>query len=288
MGIPQAQPHAALSANGNGNGAQRERAQVRNVYETLADEYDERIPGNGVVDDMFTDSEINFLLGKIRAEDEVLDMGCGTGRFTIPLAERVKAVSGLDLSPMMLATARKKLADQGLAADLREGDMAALPFADGSFDVVVSMLAMMHIPREDRQQVFREVARVLRPGGRFLVGVKNTVFERMFRGDRFAAVDITDVASEELIFTNTRSGEDMVAPWHSFSPDELTSLSAIAGLSLVHLRGNSPISAWLADAVLADNAVRATVRGLEAVLADVPPFNHLGYHLLAEAVKPNP
>jgi ubiquinone/menaquinone biosynthesis C-methylase UbiE len=288
MGIPQAQPHAELSANGNGNGAQRERAQVRNVYETLADEYDERIPGNGVVDDMFTDSEINFLLGKIRADDEVLDMGCGTGRFTIPLAERVKAVSGLDLSPMMLATARKKLADRGLAADLREGDMAALPFADGSFDVVVSMLAMMHIPREDRQQVFREVARVLRPGGRFLVGVKNTVFERMFRGDRFAAVDITDVASEELIFTNTRSGEDMVAPWHSFSPDELTSLSAIAGLSLVHLRGNSPISVWLADAVLADNAVRATVRGLEAVLADVPPFNHLGYHLLAEAVKPNP
>jgi ubiquinone/menaquinone biosynthesis C-methylase UbiE len=286
MGIPQAPPYVETSANGNG--AQRERAQVRNVYETLAGEYDERIPGNGVVDDMFTDSEMNFLLGKIRAEDEVLDMGCGTGRFTLPLAERVKAVSGLDLSPMMLATAREKLADRGLAAELHEGDMAALPFADGSFDVVTSMLAMMHIPREDRQQVFREVARVLRPGGRFLIGVKNTVFERMFRGDRFAAVDITDVASEELIFTKTRSGEDMVAPWHSFSPDELTSLSAVAGLTLVHLRGNSPISAWLADAVLADDAVRSTVRGLEAVLADVPPFNHLGYHLLAEVVKPNP
>lgn len=286
MGISQVEPHAVTAASGIGG--QRERAQVRKVYETIADEYDERIPGNGVVDEIFTDSELDFLLGKIHAEDEVLDMGCGTGRFTIPLAERVKSVSGLDLSPMMLATARKKLADRGLEADLREGDMAALPFADASFDVVVSMLALMHIPREDRQQVFREVARVLRPGGRLLIGVKNTVFERMFRGDRFAAVDITDVESEELIFTKTRSGEDMVAPWHSFSPDELTALSAVAGLSLVHLRGNSPISAWLADAVLADTAVRWAVRRMESALADVPPFNHLGYHLLAEAVKPNP
>jgi SAM-dependent methyltransferase len=286
MSISQVQPLAGTAASGIDG--QRERAQVRNVYETIADEYDDRIPGDGVVDEIFTDSEINFLLGKVRADDDVLDMGCGTGRFTIPLAERAESVSGLDLSPMMLDTARKKLADRGLEADLREGDMAALPFADASFDVVVSMLALMHIPREDRQQVFHEVARVLRPGGRLLIGVKNSVFERMFRGDRFAAVDITDVESEELIFTKTRSGEDMVAPWHSFSPDELTALSAVAGLSLVHLRGNSPISAWLADAVLADTAVRFAVRRMEAVLADVPPFNHLGYHLLAEAVKPNP
>jgi ubiquinone/menaquinone biosynthesis C-methylase UbiE len=286
LGISQVEPHAVTAASGIGG--QRERAQVRKVYETIADEYDERIPGNGVVDEIFTDSELDFLLGKIHAEDEVLDMGCGTGRFTIPLAERVKSVSGLDLSPMMLATARKKLADKGLEADLREGDMAALPFADASFDVVVSMLALMHIPRADRQQVFREVARVMRPGGRLLIGVKNSVFERMFRGDRFAEVDITDVESEELIFTKTRGGEDMVAPWHSFSPDELTALSAVAGLSLVHLRGNSPISAWLADAVLADTAVRWAVRRMESALADVPPFNHLGYHLLAEAVKPNP
>jgi ubiquinone/menaquinone biosynthesis C-methylase UbiE len=267
---------------------QSERARVRKVYETIADEYDERIPGVGHIDDMFTDSEFAWVLGKVRPDDELLDMGCGTGRFTVPVAERVKAVSGLDLSPMMLETARKKLADRGLTADLREGDMAALPFPDESFDVVVCMLALMHIPREDRQQVFHEVARVLKPGGRFVMGVKNTVFERMFGGDRFAAIDITDVEHEELIFTGTRTGEDMTAPWHSFSPDEVTSLSAVAGLTLAHLRGNSPISVWLADAVLADTAVRTVVQRMEAALGDVPPFSHLGNHLLAEMVKPNP
>lgn len=285
MGGTHIRPRTEATPSGTG---ERERAQVRKVYETLADEYDERIPGSGVVDEMFTDAEFSFVLGRVRSGDRLLDMGCGTGRFTVPLAERVAAVTGIDLSPMMLASAQKKLADRGLTADLREGDMAHLPFADASFDVVVSMLALMHIPREDRQQVFHEVARVLRPGGRLLIGVKNSVFERMFQGDRFAAVDITDVAAEELVFTNTRSGNNMVAPWHSFSPDELATLSTVAGLGLVYLRGNSPLSAWLADAVLADPAVRAVVGRMEAVLADVPPFSHLGNHLLAEMVKPDP
>jgi len=285
MGDMIAQSDADAMAN---SGPQQERARVRRVYETIAEEYDERIPGAGVMDDMFTDSEFDFVLSKVRASDEVLDMGCGTGRFTVSLAERVSVVSGLDLSGAMLEAARKKLADRGLTADLREGDMAALPFPDESFDVVVCMLALMHIPRDDRQQVFHEVARVLRPGGRMVIGVKNTVFERLFRGDRFVAVDITDVESEELIFTKTRSGQDMVAPWHSFSPDELTSLAAVAGLTLVHLRGNSPLSVWLADAVLADAGVQSVVRRLESALCDVPPFSHLGNHLLAEMVKPAP
>ena len=139
VSIVQAQANVETVVNGIG--AQRERAQVRRVYETIADEYDERIPGNGVVDEIFTDSEADFLLGKVRSDDDVLDMGCGTGRFTIPLAERARSVSGLDMSPMMLATARKKLADRELEAELREGDMADLPFPDASFDVVVSMLA---------------------------------------------------------------------------------------------------------------------------------------------------
>lgn len=284
MGISRAQLNNEAA---DGGGGQRERAKVRKVYEAIAGEYDERIMGTGVVDAIFTDAEADFVLGKIRPDDDVLDMGCGTGRFTVPLAQRSRSVAGLDLSPMMLATARTKLADRGLAADLREGDMTGVPFDDASFDVVISMLTLMHIPRPDRQQVFCEAARVLRPGGRLLLGVKNSVFERMFRGDRFAVADITDVESEELTFTNTRGGEDLVAPWHSFSPHELASLTAIAGLSLVHLRGNAPISAWLADAVLADTGVRSAVRRMEAVLADIPPFSHLGYHLLAEAVKPS-
>ncbi|RSM85955.1 class I SAM-dependent methyltransferase [Kibdelosporangium aridum] len=268
------------------NGSDGNRGQIREVYETIAGEYDRRIPGNGPTDEVFTDTELDFLLEKIQRTDEVLDMGCGTGRFTVPLAERAAKVTGLDISPHMLAVNSSKLRERGLAARLVEGDMAALPFPNDSFDAVTSMLALMHIPLEDRQQVFTEVARVLRPGGRLLIGVKNAVFERMFAGDRFADVDITDVQAGELIFTGTGTGENLTAPWHSFSPDDLSRLAAIAGLSVVHLRGNSTISAWLADAVLAEKGIRDTVQRIEKCLADVPPFSHLGYHLLAEAVKP--
>jgi SAM-dependent methyltransferase len=267
-------------------GADEKRAQVREVYETIASEYDRRVPGSGPTDDVFTDTELDFLLEKIQRTDQVLDMGCGTGRFTVPLAEHAATVTGLDISSHMLTVNGRKLQERGLEARLVEGDMTALPFPDDSFDAVTSMLALMHIPLEDRQQVFTETARVLRPGGRLLLGVKNAVFERLFAGDRFADVDITDVEGGELIFTRTGTGEDLTAPWHSFSPDDLSRLTASAGLSLVHLRGNSTISAWLADAVLADKGIRDTVQRIEKCLSDVPPFSHLGYHLLAEAVKP--
>jgi ubiquinone/menaquinone biosynthesis C-methylase UbiE len=267
-------------------GTDGKRDQVREVYETLAGQYDQRIPGDGPSDEVFTDTELDFLLGKIKHTDEVLDMGCGTGRFTVPLAERAGKVTGLDISPQMLTVNSRKLTDRGLGARLVEGDMTALPFPDDSFDAVTSMLALMHIPLDDRQRVFTEAARVLRPGGCLLIGVKNAVFERLFAGDRFADVDVTDVEAGELVFTETGKGEDLTAPWHSFSPDDLSRLTATAGLSLVHLRGNSTVSAWLADAVLADKGIRDTILRIEKCLADIPPFSHLGYHLLVEAVKP--
>jgi ubiquinone/menaquinone biosynthesis C-methylase UbiE len=264
---------------------EEQKVLVRSVYQQIAAEYDERIPGMGPTDEGFTASEHEFVLSKIAAGRRVLDMGCGTGRFTVPMAEAGAVVTGLDLSRAMLDVTQGKLAEQGLVADLYEGDMAALPFEDDSFDVVTSMLALMHIPLADRGRVFAEAARVLRPGGRLVICVKNSLFEQFFKGDRFATVDITDVEGGQLLFTNTRGGEDLTAPWHSFSPHELKAYFAEAGLVMTHLRGNSPISAWLANEVLADSAVAGVVRSLERNLGDVPPFNYLGYHILVEAVK---
>ncbi|MFD4557859.1 class I SAM-dependent methyltransferase [Streptomyces sp. NPDC058469] len=265
---------------------EEEKATVKSVYQQVANEYDGRIPGRGPSDDMFTESERDFLLETIRSGEKVLDIGCGTGRFTVPMAEKGAHVSGLDISRPMLDVASSKLAERGLSADLREGDMAHLPFPDDSFDTVTSMLALMHVPLQDRQAVFGEVARVLRPGGRMLLGVKNSVFEEMFTGDRFASVDVTDVAGKQLLFTNTLSGDEYVAPWYSFSPRDLTTLFATVGMTVTRLRGNSPLAVWLADEVLRDESVRAFVRKTECFLAEVPPFNHFGYHLLVEATKP--
>jgi ubiquinone/menaquinone biosynthesis C-methylase UbiE len=259
---------------------------ITKIYERIASEYDERIPGSTALDDHFSGTEITFVLERIDSSDDVLDIGCGTGRLTLPVARRAHSVTGMDLTAGMIEEASRKARDEGLDVQFEQGDMAALPFPDNSFDVVVCMLALMHVPPEDHSRVFAEVRRVLRPGGRLLVDVKNAVFERFTAADRFATVDITDVENEELVFTRTRDGDELRAPWHSFTPDDLKRLTAVAGLVPVCLRGNIPISAWISDSILDNSEFITAIRTLEALLGDLPPLNHLGYHLLMEAVNP--
>lgn len=258
---------------------------VRNVYREIADTYDRRIPGESALDDRFTGTEFDFVLSRVQPGQAVLDLGCGTGRFSIPLA-RTARVTGLDLTEEMLDAARSKAKNEGLSVAFEQGDMAELPFADESFDVVVSMLALMHVPEAQRGQVFAEISRVLRPGGRALLGVKNSVFERFSSADRFAEVDITDVDTGELVFTQTGHDNDLRAPWRSFSPGELRSLGAINGLIPTSLIGNIPISVWLDSGVVNQGDAGALISTLERRLSDIAPFNELGYHLLFEAVRP--
>ena len=259
---------------------------IAKIYERIAVEYDERIPGSTALDDHFSATEIAFVLERVGKSDDVLDMGCGTGRLTLPMARQAGSVTGMDLTAGMMAEASRKAQADGLDVRFQQGDMAAMPFPDDSFDVVVCMLALMHVPPEDRGRVFAEVRRVLRPGGRLLIGVKNAVFERFSAADRFATVDITDVPNEELVFTGTREGDELRAPWHSFSPDDLKRLSAVAGLVPICLRGNIPLSAWISDSILDNPEFINAIRTLETMLGDLPPLNHLGYHLLMEAVNP--
>jgi len=98
----------------------------------------------------------------------VLDVACGTGALTVAVAARVTpggAVLGLDANPQMLAVARRKHA----AIEWHEGRAESLPFADASFDAVVSQFGMMFF--DDRVAALREMQRVLRPGGRLAVAV---------------------------------------------------------------------------------------------------------------------
>jgi SAM-dependent methyltransferase len=97
-----------------------------------------------------------------------LDLGCGTG-IALPLLSRLGwLIVGVDISADQLAVARAR-ADE-IGAELLEADASRLPFADASFDAVASILT--HTDFEDAAAAFAEVARVLRPGGRFVyVGI---------------------------------------------------------------------------------------------------------------------
>jgi SAM-dependent methyltransferase len=94
----------------------------------------------------------------------VLDVACGTGNVTIPLARRGATVTGLDMTPHLLEEARARVAREGLSIHFDEGFAETLPYPDGSFDVVVSMFGIMFSPFP--ATVVSQMARVLRPGGR--------------------------------------------------------------------------------------------------------------------------
>ena len=99
----------------------------------------------------------------IPAGDRVLDVACGTGNLTIPLARQGCNVTGVDIAPNLLIQARERAAIEDVTASFDEGDAEALPYADAYFDAVVTMFGAMFAPRPEL--VASELARVLRPGG---------------------------------------------------------------------------------------------------------------------------
>lgn len=100
---------------------------------------------------------------KISAGTRLLDVACGTGNLSIPAARLGTVVTGVDIAANLLVQARDRAAAEGLSITFDEGDAEALPYADASFDTVVSMFGAMFAPRPEL--VASELARVLKPGG---------------------------------------------------------------------------------------------------------------------------
>jgi arsenite methyltransferase len=123
-----------------------------------------------------------FSLGRLDEEERVLDLGCGAGTDTLIAAQMVGPggrVTGIDMTPEMLVKARASAEDLGLTnVEFVEGEAERLPFAAGSFDVVISNGVIDLIP--DKDAVYGELHRVLAPGGRIQIAdvtIQNPVSE---------------------------------------------------------------------------------------------------------------
>jgi arsenite methyltransferase len=123
-----------------------------------------------------------FALGALEPGEAVLDVGSGAGTDSLVAAQMVGAegrVTGIDMTPEMLAKARAAAAEMGTTnVEFVEGEVERLHFADATFDVVISNGVIDLIP--DKDAVFAEIERVLRPGGRIQVAdvtIQNPVSE---------------------------------------------------------------------------------------------------------------
>lgn len=135
---------------------------VRRAYDAVGEAYGEFRRTDGPETDLFDE-----LLDGLAVAGPVLDVGCGDGRRTAAHIVDRRPVVGLDISAAQLRLAGERVP----AVDRLQGDMTALPVADDSVAGVVAYYAVFHVDRRRHGEVYRELARACKSGGRLLTNV---------------------------------------------------------------------------------------------------------------------
>jgi len=171
-----------------------------------------------------------------------MELGSGTGFFLLNLMQGgvIKKGSVTDLSPGMVQVALRNAESLGLDVDGRVADAERIPYADNSFDLVVGHAVLHHIP--DVQAAFREVLRVLKPGGRFVFAgeptkIGNAYARRLGQLTWFLTTKITKIPAlsswrrpqEELDESSRAAALEAVVDIHTFDPTELEQMARGAG-----------------------------------------------------------
>lgn len=137
-----------------------QRRTVRTGYDAIAETYDDERTASPTAN-----SGLTALRESLPERPNLLDLGCGAGKGPLQFFPAENAV-GLDFSGEQL-----RLAEERTDAALVAGDMTSLPFATDSFDAVTAFYSVIHLPVKDHADCYREVARVLKPGGEFLFSI---------------------------------------------------------------------------------------------------------------------
>jgi SAM-dependent methyltransferase len=157
---------------------------VRNIWNACGEAFDRYTTADDSFSDNIERPVIEGLIGDLTGK-RVLDLGCGSGPYSLVFAKRGASVVGLDLSETMVSIAREK--SRGLNADFRVADIRdPLPFNSDEFDLVFSATALHYV--DDLATTIAEVARVMKPGGRFIASVLHPMSTA-----RFPLADSQDV-----------------------------------------------------------------------------------------------
>jgi len=149
-----------------------DRKQVKRAWESLASTYASTRPTDGNDVDLLAE-----LVAALPEDARVLDVGCGDGKRTLANLDGVDRI-GLDFARQGLALASDAVPDAALV----QGDMTAIPLQSETVDAITAYHAVFHVRMADHPTVYREFARVLRPGGLVLTTVGTSRYETTRRG----------------------------------------------------------------------------------------------------------
>jgi SAM-dependent methyltransferase len=209
--------------------------------ERVAERYDESTADLSVPD--VVDPVVNFLID-LAFDGTALELGIGTGRIALPLAQRGVRVHGIDLSDAMVAKLRSKAGADQISVTI--GDFATTT-VEGRYSIAYLVFnTIMNLTTQDEQVAcFRNVAAHLQPGGCFVIEVMVPDLQRLPPGERVRAFTVSatrlgfdeyDVASQGLIshhywaVDGKLEGDSM--PFRYVWPAELDLMARLAGMSL--------------------------------------------------------
>ena len=191
---------------------QPEQSEIAAAYNDWAETYD--------TDQNRTRDLAGEILGRAHLDLDgrrVIEVGCGTGRNTIWLAERAASVVGLDFSQAMLHRARARLADPRVRF-VQHDARTTWPLADSSADLIIAMLILEHVERVET--VFAEAARVLTAGGQFFVCELHPMRQH---------------AGGQAQFSNTKTGERQRVTAFLHDVSDYVNAGLSSGFELRHL-----------------------------------------------------
>jgi SAM-dependent methyltransferase len=186
-----------------------------------------------------TDTEVAFLCAVLALDpgERVIDVGCGTGRHAVPLAARGLRVTGVDLSPAMLARARDRAESAGVEVELIEADARDLPRM-GPFDAAICLcegafclVADDVEPIDHDRSVLASIHRVLRPSGRLLLTGLNAarLLAAWRNGETDGDVDLLTLTEST---EHTVNGATVRLREHHHLPDTLRLLAQAVGFAV--------------------------------------------------------
>jgi SAM-dependent methyltransferase len=151
---------------------------VRQIWNACGEAFDRYTTASDSFADNIERPAIEQLIGNLD-DARLLDLGCGSGTYSVPFAAKGSHVVALDLSPTMVSLAQQRASQRGVEADFRVADIREpLPFEDAEFDVVFTATALHYV--EDIAALMKEVARVMKPTARLIASVLHPMSTAQF------------------------------------------------------------------------------------------------------------